>query len=75
MIMEFRQPSSLARTMHQVLNDLLRGEVVTLSFATEAEVRHVLTVLNEVAADRQIAILATSVGQRSIELVLATEAA
>ncbi len=75
MIMEFRQPSSLARAMHQVLNDLLRGEVVTLSFATEAEVRHVLTVLNEVAADRHIAILATSVGQRSLELALATEAA
>ncbi len=72
--MIFRQPSSLARAMHQVLNDLLRGEVVTLSFTTEAEVRHVLTVLNEVAADRQIAIQATSVGQRSIELSLATDA-
>ncbi|MDQ3655093.1 MAG: hypothetical protein M3457_08445 [Chloroflexota bacterium] len=75
MIMEFRRPSSLAHAMHQVLNDLLRGEVVTLSFTTEAEVRHVLTVLNEVAADRQIAILATSVGQRSLELSLATDAA
>ena len=73
--MEFRQPSSLARAMHQVLDDLLRGQTVTLSFATEAEVRHLLTVLNEVAADRRIAVLATSVGQRSLELSLATEAA
>ncbi len=72
--MIFRQPSSLARAMHQVLNDLMRGEVVTLSFATEAEIHHVLTVLNEVAADRHITVQATSVGQRSLELSLATEA-
>lgn len=68
--MEFRQPNSLARTLHQVLNDLIGGQSVTLSFGTEAEVRRVLEVLQEVTTDRRVAVTVRAVGQRSLELTL-----
>lgn len=66
--MRFRQPNSLARAMHQVLNDLLSGQTVSLRFASEAEVQHVLDVLQEVAIDRRLAVNVRSVGPRTLEL-------
>ncbi len=71
--MEFRQPNSLARTLHRVLNDLIGGQRVTLSFGTEAEVRRVLEVLHEVTTDRRVAVTVRAVGQRSLELTLTEE--
>jgi len=68
--MRFRQPNSLARTMHQVLNDLLSGQSVSLRFGSEAEVQHVLEVLQEVATDRHLAVEVRSVGVRTLELSL-----
>ena len=68
--MRFRQPRSLARAMHQVLNDLLGGQTVSLRFGSEAEVQHVLEVLREVATDRRLAVDVRSVGHRTLELSL-----
>lgn len=73
--MPFRQPNSLARTLHQVLNQVLRGQTVTLQFASEADARYVLSVLREVAAERQVSVVTTSTGPRTIELRLGAEAA
>jgi hypothetical protein len=57
--------------MHQILNDLGRGQTVSLRFGSEAEVHHVLEVLNEVATSRQLAIEVRATGSRTLELSLA----
>lgn len=71
--MEFRQPNNLARTLHQVLNDLVGGQCVTLSFGNDTEVRRVLEVLQEVTTDRRVAVTVRAVGSRSLELTLAKD--
>jgi hypothetical protein len=74
-MMIFQQPSDLARAMHQVLDQLLRGQTVTLSFATNDEAAHALDVLNEVATERQVTILVEPAGRRSLQMSLAPVAA
>lgn len=73
--MQFRQPNSLARAMHQVLNDLLRGQTVSLRFDSEFEVQHVLETLNEVARDRHVLIAIRITGRRTLELSQVADAA
>jgi len=73
--MQFRQPSSLSRLVHQLVDQVARGEVISLTFGSEAEARHLLTMLHEIATERQVSVFATSTGARSIELCLAAEAA
>lgn len=70
----FQQPSDLARVMHQVLNQLLRGQSVTISFATNDEAAHALRVLNEVATERQITIMVEPDGRRSLKMTLSSVA-
>ena len=64
--MQFRQPNSLARAMHQVMNDLMGGQTISLRFGSEAEVHHVLGILNEVAISRRVRISVRSTGARTL---------
>jgi hypothetical protein len=57
--------------MHQVVNDLIRGQRVTLAFGSDAELRHVLEVLHEVATSRQLSVRVEATGRRHLELSLA----
>lgn len=68
--MPFRQPSDLARSLHQVVTDLLAGQTVSLRFGTERELQHVLAVLQEVAAARQVQVDIHATGRRTLELSL-----
>jgi hypothetical protein len=68
--MRFRQPNSLARALHQVVSDLTQGQTVELRFESEAEVRHLLEVLHEVASERRVLVNVHSTGRRSLELSL-----
>lgn len=73
--MIFTQPNSLARLMHQLVDQLTCGQVMTLTFATEAEVRQGLTALHEVAQSRRVGVQVTPTGPHTIELRLVAEAA
>ena len=73
--MIFTQPNSLARLMHQLVNQLSSGQVVTLTFATEAEVQHGLTALHEVAQSRGVGVQVTPTGPLTIELSMVPKAA
>lgn len=73
--MIFRQPNSLARVMHQVLDQVERGRVLTLEFGDALEARHGLEVLHEVARERQVGVVVTPVGSHAVELRLLAEAA
>lgn len=73
--MIFRQPNSLARVMHQVLDQVERGRVLTVEFGDTLEARHGLEVLHEVAQERQVGVVVTPVGAHVIELRLVADAA
>lgn len=70
--MQFQQPNSLARAMHQVLNDLVGGQTISLRFGSEAEVQRVLEVLSEVAHSRRIQLEVRASGVRTLEVSLAS---
>ena len=69
--MPFRQPNSLARALHQVMNDLVAGQTVELRFGTEAELRHLLEALQEVTATHHVSVQVHTTGRRTLELSLA----
>jgi len=73
--MIFRQPNNLARVMHQILDQVERGKVVTLAFDDTSEAQRGLTVLHEVARSRNVGVLATPVGTHEIELRVARDVA
>jgi len=73
--MLFRQPNSLARVMHQVLDQIERGTVLTIRFGDETEAEHGLQVLHEVACQRSLGVLVTPVGSHAVELRVVDEAA
>ena len=72
--MQFRQPNSLVRAMHLVLNDLVGGQTISLCFGSEAEIQHVLEALREVAASRSLTVSVRASGSRTLELSLAGDA-
>lgn len=73
--MIFRQPNSLSRVMHQVLDQVERGRVLTLEFGDAREARHGRDVLHEVARERQVGVVVTPIGSHAIELRLVDDAA
>ena len=68
--MPFRQPNSLARALHHVVNDLMSGQTVELRFGTEAELRHLLEALQEVTAARHLSVQVHATGRRTLEVSL-----
>jgi hypothetical protein len=73
--MKFQQPSTLSRVMHQLLDQLEQGAILTLQFADEAEAVHALMVLHEVARERALGVVVTPAGGNTIELRRASAAA
>ncbi len=73
--MIFRQPNSLSRVMHQLLDQLEQGRVLTLEFTDEAEAIHGLLVLHEVARQRGMGVVITPLDAQVIELRRAMAAA
>jgi hypothetical protein len=68
--MTFEQPNSRARVMHQVVDRLINGARLTLSFQTEPEARRVLEALHEVATVRLIGIVVEPLGDLTVEVRL-----
>lgn len=68
--MRFTQPNSRARAMHQVVNHLISGASVTLTFQTESEALSGLEALHEVATQRRVGIVVESIGGRKVEVRL-----
>lgn len=68
--MKFQQPNSRARAMHQVVNQLISGASVTLTFQTESEAFSGLEALHEVAIQRPVGIVVEPIGNRKVEVRL-----
>ena len=73
--MPFRQPNSLARALHQVMNDLLAGQTVELRFGAETELRYMLDSLREVTAVHRVAVQVQTTGRQSVAVSLVRDAA
>jgi hypothetical protein len=73
--MMFQQPNSRARAMHQVVDRLITGARVTLSFQTESEARQGLDALHEVALSRRVGIVVEPRGDRQVEIYLVEQQA
>jgi hypothetical protein len=68
--MKFQQPNSRARAMHQVVDQLISGARVTLTFQTESEARYGLEALHEVATLRRVGVRVEPTGPRTVEVRL-----
>ena len=68
--MQFTQPNSRARAMHQVVDQLLSGARISLTFQTESEAVQGLTALHDVATSRRVGILVESTGRRTVAVRL-----
>jgi hypothetical protein len=73
--MKFQQPNSLSRVMSLILDQLGPDRVLTLEFANGQEAERSLEVLNELAIERQIGVMAIPLREHIVELRLAYEAA
>jgi hypothetical protein len=71
--MRFEQPNNLARALQVLLNDVVGGKTLSLSFSNEEDVRKVLETLDEVARAQAVTVLVRPIGRRTLELTLANK--